>query len=98
MHSPRRKNEAEANTHAARWILCGQITMVECCWRSSSRSSTLRVGTGYIFFFQAEDGIRAHCVTGVQTCGLPIFLGIIEWREHELDRLGVAVRYDVIAE
>src|SRR5438034_7420583 len=24
------------------------------------------------FFFQAEDGIRDHCVTGVQTCGLPI--------------------------
>src|SRR6202012_5876803 len=24
-------------------------------------------------FFQAEDGIRDHCVTGVQTCALPIF-------------------------
>src|SRR3989337_4150438 len=24
------------------------------------------------FFFQAEDGIRAATVTGVQTCGLPI--------------------------
>src|SRR5260221_10068930 len=24
------------------------------------------------FFFQAEDGIRDHCVTGVQTCALPI--------------------------
>src|SRR5476649_3062791 len=28
------------------------------------------------FFFQAEDGIRDHCVTGDQTCALPI-LG--EW-------------------
>src|SRR5438034_2838557 len=27
---------------------------------------------GGIFFFQAEDGIRDHCVTGVQTCALPI--------------------------
>jgi len=27
------------------------------------------------FFFQAEDGIRDHCVTGVQTCALPIFTG-----------------------
>src|SRR5438034_2956751 len=27
------------------------------------------------FFFQAEDGIRYHCVTGVQTCALPIFRG-----------------------
>src|SRR5260221_8465817 len=26
-----------------------------------------------IFFFQAEDGIRVHCVTGVQTCALPIY-------------------------
>src|SRR5437588_11564723 len=25
------------------------------------------------FFFQAEDGIRCHCVTGVQTCALPIY-------------------------
>src|SRR5215211_7957544 len=24
------------------------------------------------FFFQAEDGIRDHCATGVQTCALPI--------------------------
>src|SRR5438034_4048118 len=28
-----------------------------------------------VFFFQAEDGIRDHCVTGVQTCALPISLG-----------------------
>src|SRR5690606_41023609 len=26
----------------------------------------------YIFFFQAEDGIRGFHVTGVQTCALPI--------------------------
>src|SRR5476649_2149078 len=28
-----------------------------------------------VFFFQAEDGIRYHCVTGVQTCALPILPG-----------------------
>src|SRR5205823_10575605 len=28
------------------------------------------------FFFQAEDGIRDKLVTGVQTCALPILLGI----------------------
>src|SRR5476649_811630 len=28
--------------------------------------------TKVLFFFQAEDGIRDHCVTGVQTCALPI--------------------------
>src|SRR5690349_24236388 len=27
----------------------------------------------FIFFFQAEDGIRDLYVTGVQTCALPIF-------------------------
>src|SRR5882672_8286007 len=27
-----------------------------------------------LFFFQAEDGIRVHCVTGVQTCALPIYV------------------------
>src|SRR5947207_2861911 len=27
----------------------------------------------FYFFFQAEDGIRYHCVTGVQTCALPIY-------------------------
>src|SRR5207245_8587552 len=27
----------------------------------------------FIFFFQAEDGIRDATVTGVQTCALPIF-------------------------
>src|SRR5438094_6549001 len=28
----------------------------------------------YVFFFQAEDGIRDRTVTGVQTCALPIYL------------------------
>src|SRR5207248_8193902 len=29
----------------------------------------------YVFFFQAEDGIRDRTVTGVQTCALPICSG-----------------------
>src|SRR5437016_9031413 len=28
----------------------------------------------FVFFFQAEDGIRDWSVTGVQTCALPIFI------------------------
>ena len=32
----------------------------------------LSTGRCVVFFFQAEDGIRDHCVTGVQTCALPI--------------------------
>src|SRR2546423_6353870 len=31
-------------------------------------------GSGALFFFQAEDGIRDKLVTGVQTCALPISL------------------------
>src|SRR5207247_3198515 len=31
--------------------------------------------TFFIFFFQAEDGIRDPLVTGVQTCALPISTG-----------------------
>src|SRR5260221_9829257 len=42
----------------------------------------LRVLLVFFFFFQAEDGIRDHCVTGVQTCALPIFVvgGSLPWR------------------
>src|SRR5688572_32623117 len=34
----------------------------------------------YVFFFQAEDGIRDLTVTGVQTCALPISyrMGIVQ--------------------
>src|SRR2546422_11701626 len=36
---------------------------------------------GFLFFFQAEDGIRDVAVTGVQTCALPIsFLGAYPYR------------------
>src|SRR3989442_11893868 len=38
------------------------------CGRWASRPTPL--------FFQAEDGIRYHCVTGVQTCALPISMTI----------------------
>src|SRR5690606_39642876 len=33
---------------------------------------------GPVFFFQAEDGIRALHVTGVQTCALPIYWAGVE--------------------
>src|SRR5258708_11947612 len=32
------------------------------------------VFSSFLFFFQAEDGIRDDLVTGVQTCALPIYL------------------------
>src|SRR6476660_8028518 len=39
----------------------------------------------WVFFFQAEDGIRDDLVTGVQTCALPICAG-------EAEGLGAAAR------
>src|SRR5256886_11681192 len=43
-----------------------------------SRSATV--------FFQAEDGIRALTVTGVQTCALPICLAV-QGRDRRLQRV-----------
>src|SRR5436309_6351490 len=45
----------------------------------------------YVFFFQAEDGIRDFHVTGVQTCALPIF-GKTKLQERKLRP--VAVDFD----
>src|SRR3712207_8267719 len=41
-------------------------------------SGSVAEHTCYFFFFQAEDGIRDIGVTGVQTCALPIFIGMPE--------------------
>src|SRR5438132_7012994 len=37
------------------------------------------------FFFQAEDGIRDHCETGVQTCALPILMSSLVATEREVN-------------
>src|SRR5438094_355340 len=44
------------------------------CVREGLYATGLRVSEliGFLFFFQAEDGIRDRTVTGVQTCALPI--------------------------
>ena len=40
------------------------------------------------FFFQAEGGIRDHCVTGVQTCALPISCIIVSvFSVHKRDEI-----------
>src|SRR5207248_11754730 len=38
-----------------------------------SNTLDFAIPTHFVFFFQAEDGIRDRTVTGVQTCALPIF-------------------------
>src|SRR5438876_3696731 len=45
----------------------------------------------FFFFFQAEDGIRDGRVTGVQTCALPIYMGVVNgllWRLRDLRASG----------
>ena len=44
------------------------------------------------FFFQAEDGIRDHCVTGVQTCALPISSWPLYMHKHVQVAQGVIHR------
>src|SRR5438132_10854488 len=43
------------------------------------------------FFFQAEDGIRDHCVTGVQTCALPISLPASATVAQRLEEAGAVL-------
>src|SRR5712691_10373684 len=45
-----------------------------------------------LFFFQAEDGIRALTVTGVQTCALPIFSGFPEPRRMAEKALAAVIQ------
>src|ERR1022692_4265784 len=45
----------------------------------------------FVFFFQAEDGIRDYKVTGVQTCALPIYL---LWGERQIRSVANMTRAD----
>src|SRR5260221_7585236 len=69
---------SEADLHAREWTMslvreAGLRTEIDAAGNIVGR----RTGTDasrkpIVFCFQAEDGIRDHCVTGVQTCALPI--------------------------
>src|SRR3989442_4508170 len=43
-------------------------------WMTTNHQSTRMTYRSFLFFFQAEDGIRDADVTGVQTCALPILI------------------------
>src|SRR2546430_10022828 len=50
----------------------------------------------WLFFFQAEDGIRDLTVTGVQTCALPIWFlqnGPHDGRRHTARRMVETLRH-----
>src|SRR5207237_1922201 len=44
----------------------------------------------FVFFFQAEDGIRDSSVTGVQTCALPIYFVAPDGKESLDERMEVS--------
>src|SRR5438132_293829 len=58
-----------------------------CAWRASS-SGFVTSWLCCVFFFQAEDGIRDHCVTGVQTCALPISVSAVTSRYDDYKNAG----------
>src|SRR5262249_57930380 len=55
-----------------------------CCASNTVSWCVLNCSTCF-FFFQAEDGIRDWSVTGVQTCALPIYLGLSDRRRRHRD-------------
>src|SRR2546422_6620542 len=61
--------------------------MAPCLYRM-----TFPILAPFLFFFQAEDGIRDVAVTGVQTCALPI-CGERELRDVELAEPGHAIEH-----
>src|SRR5256886_8853574 len=58
-------------------------------WYSCSPMCQGHVAYDFIFFFQAEDGIRDLTVTGVQTCALPICPEAGSRRPRRLSRHGL---------
>src|SRR5690554_2956044 len=80
--TPSRLSSIATRRRATRWprssASCSKLSRVM-AWRMLSESGVTRVQSLYssmVFFFQAEDGIRDADVTGVQTCALPILLGV----------------------
>src|SRR5436190_3761460 len=61
--------EADEGTGQSAWVRRDHVGGAEQYQLAASPATTAR---DLYFFFQAEDGIRDHCVTGVQTCALPI--------------------------
>src|SRR5256886_7716143 len=55
-------------------------------WHGWPSIASKLVGLSFVFFFQAEDGIRDLTVTGVQTCALPIFGGGIDGPPQQVPR------------
>src|SRR5258708_17584544 len=55
---------------------CNSLPFLSMNEHCASFSERFVFGIYFFFFFQAEDGIRDDLVTGVQTCALPILIGV----------------------
>src|SRR5215203_4688018 len=58
--------------------------------------SSVLAWIAFVFFFQAEDGIRDIGVPGVQTCALPISELAVLGRVHPADRAGVPAAVETL--
>src|SRR5256886_6437902 len=54
------------------WVVGGAVALLGALSGAELGADMPNAGGIYVFFFQAEDGIRDLTVTGVQTCALPI--------------------------
>src|SRR2546429_2840738 len=63
-------------------------------WPEGISFSHARYASVLFFFFQAEDGIRDVAVTGVQTCGLPIFNAQVQLLTAQSTRLQALFGYN----
>src|SRR5256885_13220924 len=59
-------------------MACTSAEGTDGSWREPCVRLRRDVMLHYYFFFQAEDGIRDYKVTGVQTCALPIWRGLLQ--------------------
>src|SRR6266568_1453927 len=77
------------HSNAARAAIRSPCRCVSRYRRACSSASAAGPEMVSAFFFQAEDGIRGGTVTGVQTCALPIYLGVPLGHERVQADVGV---------
>src|SRR5437762_4649547 len=70
------KESHKGTEHVGNWSQRAHRAM-ELNHRMRNLTEKLQKAVAEYFFFQAEDGIRDTSVTGVQTCALPIFAGVV---------------------
>src|SRR5438132_9986607 len=83
---------------------CGISTLSESPMLGFHKQMDNRIKLMEDYFFQAEDGIRDHCVTGVQTCALPISgarreeMAALRWRDIDFQWGSLWIKDKVVEE